>query len=140
VASRKYIPAKTVSIKHKDPSFITPVIKALLRIRNRLRRFGHLEKANIIANKINHMIVDNRKNALIHATSSDVGKLWTMLRKTENWGCRNSTLDNCGNVDDVNKYFTSVVCDKHIQEKLFCLSCTVKLMLMMHILQLKQLL
>ena len=57
------------------------------------------------------------KNALIHATSSDVGKLWTMLRKTENWGCRNSTLDNCGNVDDVNKYFTSAVCDKTYSRK-----------------------
>jgi len=35
-----------------------------------------------------------------------------MLRKTQNWGHRNSTLDHFGDVDVVNKYFTSVVCDK----------------------------
>jgi len=34
-----------------------------------------------------------------------------MLRKTQNWGHRNSTLDHFGDVDVVNKYFTSVVCD-----------------------------
>jgi len=52
----KYIPTKTVTIKDKEPSFITPAVKRLLRKRNRLRRRGHLEKANLIANKINVMI------------------------------------------------------------------------------------
>ena len=60
------------------------LLLALLRKRNRLRRCGHLKKANVIANKIHRIIIlDNRKNTLIHATSSDVGKLWTVLRKTE---------------------------------------------------------
>ena len=34
------------------------------------------------------------------------------MRKTENWGSKNSKLNCCGNVNDVNKYFTSVVSDK----------------------------
>ena len=77
-----------------------------------LRRRGHLEKANIIANKINRKIVDNRKHALCNASTNDVGKLWALLRKTENSGSKNSKLNCCGNVDDVNKYFTAVVSDK----------------------------
>ena len=58
------------------------------------------------------MIVDNRKRALIKANSSDTSKLWALLRKTDNWGSKTSQLDCCGNVNDVNKYFTSVICDK----------------------------
>ena len=105
----KYIPTRTVVIKEKDPAFITPAIKALLRKRNRLKRRGHLLKADVIANKINSMIVNNRKNALIKANSSNVGQLWALLRKSENWGSKSKKIDCCGNVNDINKYFTSVV-------------------------------
>jgi len=78
------IPTKTVTIKEKDPSFITPAVKRLLRKRNKLRRRGHLEKANLIANKINVMITNKRQNTLSKASSSDVRKLWAVLRKTDN--------------------------------------------------------
>ena len=71
-----------------------------------------MEKANIIANKINKKIAENRKNALCNASTNDVGKLWALLRKTENWGSKNSKLNCCGNVNNVNKYITSVVSDK----------------------------
>ena len=45
-----------------------------------------------------------------------------MLRKSENWDCRNSTLDYRGNVDDI-------CATKHIRDKHFCLNCIVNLML-----------
>ena len=41
----KYVPTRTVPVRNKDPAYITPAIKILLRKRNRLRRRGHLEKA-----------------------------------------------------------------------------------------------
>ena len=103
----KYIHTRTVA--EKDAAFITPAIKALLRKRNRLKRRGHLLKADVIANKINSMIVNNRKNALIKANSSNVGQLWALLRKSENWGSKTKKKDCYGNVNDINKYFTSVV-------------------------------
>ena len=57
------------------------------------------------------MIVNNRKSALIKATNTNVCKLWALLRKTDNWGSKYSKFNSCGNVDDVNNYFTLVVCD-----------------------------
>ena len=71
-----------------------------------------MNKADVIANEINSMIVNNRKNALIKANSSNVGQLWALLRKSENWGSKSKKIDYCGNVNDINKYFTSVVFDK----------------------------
>ena len=47
----------------------------------------------MIATKINRMIVDNRKRALIKANSSDTSKLWALLRKTDNWGSKTFQLD-----------------------------------------------
>lgn len=49
---------------------------------------------------------------MIKANSSNVGQLWALLRKSENWGSKSKKIDCCGNVNDINKYFTSVVFDK----------------------------
>ena len=97
-----------------------------------IRRRGHLEKADLIANKINCM-------TFIIATciiSSDVGKLQALLRETDNWGSKNSKLYSCENENGVNNFSTSLVCDK-TYKKHYCLSCLVNLMLMILVLQLK---
>ena len=59
-----------------------------------------------------HRRVDPPFWFLIKANSSNVGQLWAVLRKSENWGSKSKKIDYCGNVNDINKYFTSVVFDK----------------------------
>jgi len=44
----------------RDPPFITPQIKVLLRQRNKLRRRGKINKADAITIKINKLIQRNR--------------------------------------------------------------------------------
>jgi len=58
------IPAKTVKISPRDPSYITPVIKAMLNKRRKLRRSGRIDEANILAEKINEMICKGRERCL----------------------------------------------------------------------------
>ena len=41
------IPSKTVSMSYRDPPFITPQIKVLLRKRNKLRRRGKIQEADV---------------------------------------------------------------------------------------------
>jgi len=41
-----YLPYKTISLSNREPSFITPRIKILLRKRNKLRRAGKLARAD----------------------------------------------------------------------------------------------
>ena len=53
-------PCKNVVLGTRDPDYITPLIKSLLRKRNRLRRCGHVERANHLAQKINILISQAR--------------------------------------------------------------------------------
>jgi len=100
-------------MKAKDPAFITPSIKVLLRRRNKLRKLGRIEQADAIATKINKMIDYNRKQLLVNAEYQDTAKLWSMLRRTNNWGAKKSRLGECGSADDVNNYFATVATDNN---------------------------
>ena len=44
-------PNKSVKMSPKDPPFVTPHIKFLLRRRNKLRREGKLEQADLLFKK-----------------------------------------------------------------------------------------
>ena len=81
----RYIPKRIVTMRSKDPSYITPRLKQLLRKRNRLYRLGHTAAADQLAKKINKMIAENRKRQLIGATKSDNARLWAMLRRSNSW-------------------------------------------------------
>ena len=43
------IPAKLVAVGPRDPPYVTPLIKSLLRKRQRLRKRGHVNDANVLA-------------------------------------------------------------------------------------------
>ena len=47
------VPVRKISMRERDPSYITPRIKILLRKRNKLRRAGKIEQADYIAVKVN---------------------------------------------------------------------------------------
>jgi len=59
IVHAKCIPTKTIVLGPKDPEFITPLVKVLLKQRYRLRRQGLTSRANIIAQKINALISRN---------------------------------------------------------------------------------
>ena len=54
------IPRKYVVVGPRDPDFVTPLVKMLLKKRHRLRRLGRTDAANDVANKINEFIVSIR--------------------------------------------------------------------------------
>jgi len=58
------IPSRTVAIYSRDPNFVTPAIKVLLRKRNKLCQQGRLVDANEMASNINTMILVERSHRL----------------------------------------------------------------------------
>jgi len=58
------IPVKMVRLGPRDPDFVTPLIKSLLKARNKLRRSGKLEQADTLATKINRLIAQERGRTL----------------------------------------------------------------------------
>ena len=57
----KFYPIKTITVSDKDPPFVTPEIKKLLRDKNKLMRKSETEKAGAIADKIRKL--STRKNS-----------------------------------------------------------------------------
>jgi len=63
------IPVRRVRLGHKDPAFVTPLIKVLLRRRSRLRRRGRIDEADTLAVRINLLIHDIRSKQLAQISS-----------------------------------------------------------------------
>ena len=82
------VPVRNVSMRDRDPTYVTPRIKLLLRKRNRLRRADKIESADHIAIKINKLIARNRSVALTDAKDTDTKQLWALLKQTGNWGSK----------------------------------------------------
>ena len=79
------VPIRNVSMRERDPSYITPRIKILLRKRNKLRRAGRIEEADYTAVNINRLIAHNRNTALAGAKNIDTKQFWAILKQTGNW-------------------------------------------------------
>ena len=54
---------RNVSMRERDPSYVKPYIKLLLRKNNKLMRAGKMEHSDCIAVKINRLIAYNRSSA-----------------------------------------------------------------------------
>jgi Reverse transcriptase (RNA-dependent DNA polymerase) len=70
------IPSRSVSMGPRDPAFITPKIKSLLKKRYKLRRSGKSDQANALAEKINKLIVCKRNSLLLDKDNCSIKELW----------------------------------------------------------------
>ena len=75
------VPFKTVSLGPRDPDFITPLIKSLLKTRYKYRRSGRSQQANVLSDKINRLISEERSRSLARLNSAGPKKLWAAVRK-----------------------------------------------------------
>ena len=120
----------TVTIRERDPTYITPYIKVLLRKRNKLLRRGKVDLALPVTKQIGKMIADGRSKLLSKTSASDTKRLWKLLRNTGNWSNRapNNNVDCSGlalTADDLNAYFAEVATDPHYsQNELENLCCS----------------
>jgi len=105
------IPSKTVSMSYRDPPFITPQIKVLLRKRNKLRRRGKIQEADVKTSKINKLIERNRSKFLTNANSQDVSKMWSMVKASGSWRQVDSAVASHFTADELNGYFVEVATD-----------------------------
>jgi len=109
----KYTPSRTVCIKPKDPSFITPAIEYYLRKLNIVMRKGMTEKGAALGLKVNKLIADHRKKLMEKATTStsNTKQLWALLKSTDNWGNKMNHVFDCGTPDEINNHLAAVATD-----------------------------
>ena len=100
------IPAKLVTVGPRDPPYVTPLIKSLLRKSQRLRKRGHVNDANVLSAKINELIRDFRAKQLSKLSDASSKDLWAAV----NGGKKTSNTCHAtyASVDSFNNYCASV--------------------------------
>ena len=74
------IPCRKVTLTKYTQPHITPLVKSLLRRRNKLRRKGRIEAANKLSTKIGKLIADFRATQLQRLNSTDIRRLWATVK------------------------------------------------------------
>ena len=105
------VPVKRVSLGPRDPEFITPLIKSLLKRRNNLRRHGKIEQANELAVKINRLIAKERSQRLARLDNASPKKLWAAVKKVSGSNMHADNNPVLCDLNAVNNFFASVSYD-----------------------------
>ena len=76
----QFFPTSTVTITSKDPPYITPQIKYMLKTKNKLMRRGKIEKANSIADRIKAHVMSRNASSFSHNPVKNSKDLWARVR------------------------------------------------------------
>jgi len=104
----QFVPKKTVKLGPKDPPFVTPVVKLLLKKRSRLRRRGRHDDADELSLRIKGMITANRADSLQKLSNATSKQLWTAVNKTRNSNKRDASSRLLRDPNIVNAYFAKI--------------------------------
>ena len=116
-----FYPLKNVTISEKDPHFITPYIKHLLRLKNNFSRKGQLEKADALAVKIGNLIAKNNTNFLNKAETGDAKSFWKQINQVLGKTPKHSVVSIDANT--LNAHYAAISFDSHYQPPLRKYTC-----------------
>jgi len=105
----QFYPVSSVKLSNRDPPFVTPQIKLMLRKKNQLMRRGRLEAANAIAERIKKAIITTNSNNFCDI--KNVKELWEKVRQASGKGksgpCNNPNIT----AEMLNEHYSKVSTD-----------------------------
>lgn len=115
-----FYPVHTITISNRDPHFVTPRIKALLRHRNRLMHRGLTSAAEALTKRIGARITDHNRTIFSQSPSGNK-EMWELVRKVT--GKDSSKLSSYANqqatAEQLNKHFAEISRDFHYESPLY---------------------
>lgn len=112
----QFYPERVITTTSRDPDYVTPEIKALLRRKNRLMRAGRVEEAAAVAKKIGDIIKRRCKSRLSNINGRvDPKKMWAEVRKLT--GNKQAVPVTDGfTADSFNQHYTRISTDSDYLE------------------------
>ena len=107
-----FYPIKKITVSNRDPYFMTPRIKSLLRVKNKLMRKGRVEKAECISKRILKLII--AKNVSIFSPANpikDTRDLWSRVNDITGKGGKPKHDISCTTADELNIHYSTVSTD-----------------------------
>jgi hypothetical protein len=106
----------TITVTSRDPSYVTPEIKAKLRRKNRLMRAGRVEEAGALARQIGRDIMRRSKRQLEQIDiKSNIKDLWKVVRQLTGRE-HESAADPGITADSLNCHYASVSTDANYEQ------------------------
>jgi hypothetical protein len=114
----QFYPERTITIKSRDPEYITPELKAKLRRKNRLMQAGRVEEACALAQQIGKELKRQSKSHLCKVDGkSDAKDMWEEVRRLT--GHRSEVGDVPGiNAVTLNSHYAAISSDTSYQQPL----------------------
>ena len=107
-----FVPQKHVTLSSNTPTFVTPLIKSLLRKHNKLMRCGQVQKADDLTTKIGRLISDKRRSLLSKFDVNCTKQLWNVVKASHGQiDVIGQILSNIGDVNFIIKYCTDIAKD-----------------------------
>jgi hypothetical protein len=108
----RFYPERSITVTSRDPQYVTPDLKALLRRKNRLMRSGKTEQASVIAKRIGAFIW--RRNS-VHLRNwslrTDSKEKWAKVKQLTKGPNRQSTAPPGMTAESLNQHYTSISID-----------------------------
>ena len=98
----QFFPLTAVTITNHVPPYTSPVIKYMLRNKNKLVRKGQIEKANCIADKIRAKTVSRNSSAFTNNPIKSTKDLWAHVRSLTGKGRSNCSPNPNTSADILN--------------------------------------
>lgn len=106
-----FYPQRTVTLTSRDPSYITPIIKSMLRRKNRLMRKGRVEEATALALRIGKAITQATKHHLSNiGENADSRQLWSCVRQVTGKVPNKQWVEGIS-ADSLNDYYCHISTD-----------------------------
>ena len=106
-----FYPVKRITVTSRDPEFITPQIKAMLRRKNRLMRAGREEEAGALAQQIGKIIKRHNSTRLSNVEHKGGSKdMWEAVRRLKGRRTKACFVDGV-TADSLNVHYASISTD-----------------------------
>src|SRR5207244_9802783 len=77
-----FFPKRSITLTDRDPPYVTPAVKTMLRRKNSLMRQGKIEEANAIAGRIGNAITKFNASTLVRCNHRfNSADMWAKVRQ-----------------------------------------------------------
>jgi hypothetical protein len=107
----KFYPQRTITLTTRDPDYITPAIKSMLRRKNRLMRAGRVEEAGVLAERIGKEMTRHGKTRLSKiGGKTDAKDMWAAVRQLTGRQQEAATVDGI-TAESLNDHYAAISTD-----------------------------
>ena len=105
-----FYPLHAITVTNRNPHFVTPYIKALLRKRNKLMRKGCVDAAESLTARIGQRITSHNKTAFLKCPRSS-REMWNLVRSVTGKEKPKHSLTKDLTVSHLNQQFSAISTD-----------------------------